>query len=425
VSLWRRGLARDPYHVPCWLNRIHALLVLGDRSRAFEDAYALLEFLCTEAQDLQPSRLTDVPIWVQSKGFAKHTYLYYLAKWMATHIGVVYSPEAMRFWNLTYSINPDDIQAALAVGVELLSQRKIEGLIPINRVLTLDPDHQLASLAKQIAMWEVVPQVRTASLPGQPELYLDYEGCRLSLEPSFSSIVTRVLLTQGEWFEEEMDFCRHFLKAGMNVIDVGANVGVYTFLAARRVGPTGSVIAVEPTTSCIQHLQKTISASSLENVVSPVESAAGDHEGTVQFQEERATVFNSISDPGPVPEQKSRDEKVVNLTTLDSIWRSKGKPQIDLIKIDAEGAEEQVISGALELLAATQSIVIFENISGSKVTGSATAKVLEPLGYGFYTYNRFLNKLTKVKPQQYPVSALNIIAIHPSNLEKVADMISA
>lgn len=425
LSLWRRGLARDPYHVPCWLNRIHALLVLGDRSRAFEDAYALLEFLCTEAQDLQPSRLTDVPIWVQSKGFAKHTYLYYLAKWMATHIGVVYSPEAMRFWNLTYSINPDDIQAALAVGVELLSQRKIEGLIPINRVLTLDPDHQLASLAKQIAMWEVVPQVRTASLPGQPELYLDYEGCRLSLEPSFSSIVTRVLLTQGEWFEEEMDFCRHFLKAGMNVIDVGANVGVYTFLAARRVGPTGSVIAVEPTTSCIQHLQKTISASSLENVVSPVESAAGDHEGTVQFQEERATVFNSISDPGPVPEQKSRDEKVVNLTTLDSIWRSKGKPQIDLIKIDAEGAEEQVISGALELLAATQSIVIFENISGSKVTGSATAKVLEPLGYGFYTYNRFLNKLTKVKPQQYPVSALNIIAIHPSNLEKVADMISA
>jgi len=426
VSLWRRGLARDPYHVPCWLNRIHALLVLGDRSRAFEDAYALLEFLCTEAQDLQPSRLTDVPIWVQSKGFAKHTYLYYLAKWMATHIGVVYSPEAMRFWNLTYSINPDDIQAALAVGVELLSQRKIEGLIPINRVLTLDPDHQLASLAKQIAMWEVVPQVRTASLPGQPELYLDYEGCRLSLEPSFSSIVTRVLLTQGEWFEEEMDFCRHFLKAGMNVIDVGANVGVYTFLAARRVGPTGSVIAVEPTTSCIQHLQKTISASSLENVVSPVESAAGDHEGTLQFQEERATVFNSISDPGPVPEQKSRDEKVVNLTTtLDSIWRSKGKPQIDLIKIDAEGAEEQVISGALELLAATQSIVIFENISGSKVTGSATAKVLEPLGYGFYTYNRFLNKLTKVKPQQYPVSALNIIAIHPSNLEKVADMISA
>ncbi|MFS8860329.1 FkbM family methyltransferase [Synechococcus sp. B60.1] len=431
LSLWRRGLARDPYHVPCWLNRIHALLVLGDRSRAFEDAYALLEFLCTEAQDLQPSQLTDVPIWVQSEGFSdpaastKHTYLYYLAKWMAAHIGVVYSPGAMRFWNLTYSINPDDTQAALAVGVELLSQRKIEGLVPINRVLSLDPNHQLAGLVKQIAMWEVVHQVRTSSLPGQPDLYLDYENCRLSLEPSFSSIVTRVLLTQGEWFEEEVDFCRHFLKAGMNVIDVGANVGVYTFLAARRVGPAGSVIAVEPTPSCIQHLQKTISANSLDNIVSLVESAAGDHEGTVQFQEERATVFNSISASGPVSEQRSRDEKVVSLTTLDSIWRSQGKSQVDLIKIDAEGAEEQVISGALELVAATQPIVIFENISGSKVTGSATAKILESLGYGFYTYNRFLNKLTKVKPQQYPVSALNIIAIHPSSLEKVADMIPA
>jgi len=431
LSLWRRGLARDPRHVPCWLNRIHALLVLGDRSRAFEDAYALLEFLCTEAQGLQPSQLTDVPIWVESEGsadpgaYTKHSYLYYLAKWMAAHVGVVYSPEAMRFWNLAYSLDPDDIQAALAVGVELLSQRKIEGLIPINRILTLvDLTHQLASLVKQIALWEVVPQVQTASLPSQPDLYLDYESYRLSLEPSFSSVVTRVLLTQGEWFEEEVEFCRRFLRAEMNVIDVGANVGVYTFLAARRVGPTGSVIAVEPTTSCIQHMQKTIAASSLENVVSLVEAAAGDREGTVQFQEKRASAFNSISASELVPGQGSSNEKTVNLTTLDSIWRSRGKPQIDLIKIDAEGAEEQVVSGGLELLAASRPIIIFENIHVSRVTGTATAKILEPLGYEFYTYNRFLNKLTKVKPQQYLVSALNIIAIHPSSLEKVADMVS-
>ncbi|ABD01469.1 methyltransferase, FkbM family [Synechococcus sp. JA-2-3B'a(2-13)] len=430
LSLWRRGLARDPYHVPCWLNRIHALLVLGDRSRAFEDAYALLEFLCTEAQSMQPSQLTDVPIWVESEGsadpgaYTKYSYLYYLAKWMAAHVGVVYSPEAMRFWNLAYSINPDDRQAALAVAIELLSQKKIEGLIPVNHILGLDPTHQQASLVKQIAMWEVVPQVKTASSPAQPDLYFDYENCKLFLEPSFSSIVTRVLLAQGEWFEDEISFCKHFLRQGMNVIDVGANVGVYTFLAAHRVGPTGSVIAIEPTASCLQCMRKTISASSLEDVVFLIEAAAGDHEGTVQLQEERASVFNSIGDSKQRPEQVSNDGKVVNLITLNSVWRSRGEPQIDLIKIDAEGAEEQVVSGGLELLAAGHPIVIFENEHVSKVTGTATAKILEPLGYEFYTYNRFLNKLTMVRPQQYPVSALNIIAIHPLDLEKVADMIS-
>jgi FkbM family methyltransferase len=430
LSLWRRGLARDPYHVPCWLNRIHALLVLGDRSRAFEDAYALLEFLCTEAQSMQPSQLTDVPIWVESEGsadpgaYTKYSYLYYLAKWMAAHVGVVYSPEAMRFWNLAYSINPDDRQAALAVAIELLSQKKIEGLIPVNHILGLDPTHQQASLVKQIAMWEVVPQVKTASSPAQPDLYFDYENCKLFLEPSFSSIVTRVLLAQGEWFEDEISFCKHFLRQGMNVIDVGANVGVYTFLAAHRVGPTGSVIAIEPTASCVRCMQKTISASSLEDVVFLIEAAAGDHEGTVQLQEERASVFNSIGDSKQRPEQVSNDGKVVNLITLNSVWRSRGEPQIDLIKIDAEGAEEQVVSGGLELLAAGHPIIIFENRHVSKVTGTATAKILEPLGYEFYTYNRFLNKLTRVRPQQYPVSALNIIAIHPSDLEKVADMIS-
>lgn len=430
LSLWRRGLARDPYHVPCWLNRIHALLVLGDRSRAFEDAYALLEFLCTEAQSMQPSQLTDVPIWVESEGsadpgaYTKYSYLYYLAKWMAAHVGVVYSPEAMRFWNLTYSIDPDDEQAALAVAIELLSQKKIEGLIPINHILSLDPTHRQACLVKEIALWEVVSQVQTASFPAQPDLYFDYENCRFSLEPSFSSIVTRVLLTQGEWFEDEISFCKHFLRPGMNVIDVGANVGVYTFLAAHRVGPTGSVIAIEPTTSCLQCMRKTISASSLEDVVFLIEAAAGDHEGTVQLQEERASVFNSIGDSKQRPEQVSNDGKVVNLITLNSVWRSRGEPQIDLIKIDAEGAEEQVVSGGLELLAAGHPIIIFENKHVSKVTGTATAKILEPLGYEFYTYNRFLNKLTRVRPQQYPVSALNIIAIHPSDLEKVADMIS-
>jgi FkbM family methyltransferase len=429
LSLWRRSLAKDPRHVPCWLNRIHALLVLGDRPRAFEDAYALLEFLCTEAAGLRPSKAIDLPIWVESEvsarpnAYTKHSYLYYLARWIATHIGAVYSPEAMRFWNLTYSIDPDDEQAALAVAIELLSQKKIEGLIPINHILSLDPTHRQACLVKEIALWEVVSQVQTASFPAQPDLYFDYENCRLSLEPSFSSIVTRVLLAQGEWFEDEISFCKHFLRQGMNVIDVGANVGVYTFLAAHRVGPTGSVIAIEPTASCVRCMQKTISASSLEDVVFLIEAAAGDHEGTIQLREERASVFNSVDDPKQMSEREPNDDgKIVNLVTLDSVWRSKGEPQIDLIKIDAESAEDRVISGGKELLSASHPVIIFENKRSP--IGTATAKVLELLGYEFYTYNRFLNKLTRVKPQQYPIAASNTIAIHPSDLGKVADMMS-
>lgn len=429
LSLWRRSLAKDPRHVPCWLNRIHALLVLGDRPRAFEDAYALLEFLCTEAAGLRPSKAIDLPIWVESEvsarpnAYTKHSYLYYLARWIATHIGVVYSPEAMRFWNLTYSIDPDDEQAALAVAIELLSQKKIEGLIPINHILSLDPTHRQACLVKEIALWEVVSQVQTASFPAQPDLYFDYENCRLSLEPSFSSVVTRVLLTQGEWFESEISFCKHFLRPGMNVIDVGANVGVYTFLAAHRVGPTGSVIAIEPTASCVRCMQKTISASSSEDVVFLIEAAAGDHEGTIQLREERASVFNSVDDPKQMSEREPNDDgKIVNLVTLDSVWRSKGEPQIDLIKIDAESAEDRVISGGKELLSASHPVIIFENKRSP--IGTATAKVLELLGYEFYTYNRFLNKLTRVKPQQYPIAASNTIAIHPSDLGKVADMMS-
>jgi ribosomal protein L11 methylase PrmA len=59
------------------------------------------------------------------------------------------------------------------------------------------------------------------------------------------SIVTSVLIAEGDWFEKEMEFWRNWVKPGMTVIDVGANVGVYTFSAAVKVGSEGCVLAVD------------------------------------------------------------------------------------------------------------------------------------------------------------------------------------
>src|SRR5690625_2718669 len=69
----------------------------------------------------------------------------------------------------------------------------------------------------------------TVCTPGNPKLLTPY-----------------VLLEQGNWYENELDFIRDYLKESMNVVDVGAGFGVYSLLAARWVGDKGTVYAFEP-----------------------------------------------------------------------------------------------------------------------------------------------------------------------------------
>ena len=72
------------------------------------------------------------------------------------------------------------------------------------------------------------------------------DGTHIVLPSSLGAITTYVLLEQEQWFEKETHFLTRWLKRGMNVIDIGANLGVYSLPAARMVGPTGQVYAYEP-----------------------------------------------------------------------------------------------------------------------------------------------------------------------------------
>ena len=73
-----------------------------------------------------------------------------------------------------------------------------------------------------------------------------FDEVTLAVPASLQSITAYVLLEQECWFEKEMDFLRHWLQPGMTVIDIGANLGVYSLPMARLVGKTGRVFAYEP-----------------------------------------------------------------------------------------------------------------------------------------------------------------------------------
>jgi len=88
-------------------------------------------------------------------------------------------------------------------------------------------------------------------------------GSRFSLD--LSDYMQRHIYA-GSFERNESKIVRHMLRPGMTFVDVGANVGYYTALAARLVGPTGSVFAFDPSEYAFPRLSRMIEVSGLTNV---------------------------------------------------------------------------------------------------------------------------------------------------------------
>ena len=144
----------------------------------------------------------------------------------------------------------------------------------------------------------------------------------------------------------EVDALRAFSDAispGAVVYDVGANVGVYSLLASSRVGASGRVYAFEPMERNLRYLHRHLELNRTQHCV-VVAAAVSDTDGTRKFS--AASWDYSM---GRLAEE---GETVVASVTLDScVYGEKKLPPPDLIKIDVEGAEAEVLTGASRLLA--------------------------------------------------------------------------
>ena len=125
------------------------------------------------------------------------------------------------------------------------------------------------------------------------------------------------------------------------VIDVGANIGAFTIKAARQVGPTGKVVAIEPEAGNLALLRK--NTRHLANVV-VVEKAASSSKGQQKlYQAPKSFLFSTHQDYG-------LGHIKVEADTVDNIVSELGLDRVDFIKIDAEGAELEILEGATETL---------------------------------------------------------------------------
>lgn len=143
------------------------------------------------------------------------------------------------------------------------------------------------------------------------------------------------------------------LKRGDVVYDVGANVGIYSLCASSGVGSYGGVYAFEPLERNLRYLRKHLALNNLQNCT-VLESAVCDKAGTLSF---------SAADWSSSMARLSSDGEIkVPSTTLDiCIYGEKRFRPPNVIKIDVEGAELKVLSGAARAICESHPMIFLED----------------------------------------------------------------
>lgn len=200
-------------------------------------------------------------------------------------------------------------------------------------------------------------------------------------------VITRRMRGPEGFEVEEQQLLLRLLRPGMIFLDIGANHGFFSLLAARRVGGRGAVIAFEPSPRELRRLHAHLLLNRCWNVrVEPLALGRDDARERLFVCERRESGCNSLRPPavdGPLR------EVTVEVTSLDGYLRRRGLAGADFVKLDVEGAELDVLSGAAGLLSGRERPPILCEIADIRTRpwgyeGVRIYDLLEAYGYRWH-----------------------------------------
>jgi len=183
--------------------------------------------------------------------------------------------------------------------------------------------------------------------------YISMDGHRVYIDKD-DRVVSLELLFSKNWEEYERKLFQDAIKPGNTVVDIGAHIGTYTLVAARKVGPTGKVYAFEPLPKNFSLLKKNIEVNGYQNVVL-INKAVSDKNGTAKLF---LSNENNNGDQRIFNTSDYRKAIAVKTTSLDSFF-GKSNECVNVIKMDIQGAEVNALKGAAELLKVSKSLKLF------------------------------------------------------------------
>lgn len=171
---------------------------------------------------------------------------------------------------------------------------------------------------------------------------------------------------------------RDCLDRGGAFYDIGANVGVFSFVAASTVGKEGVVHAFEPEENNLVCFRRSLDRSDLDNLVLH-ESAIGPEDGSMTFDRRGGAFSGRLVESGSRAEG---DSVTVEVRSVDSLVREGATPPT-LVKIDVEGGEGGVLEGMRRTLKTHGPIILCELHSFNPSGVRRALDVLTEAGYSF------------------------------------------
>ncbi len=203
-----------------------------------------------------------------------------------------------------------------------------------------------------------------------------------------------------------------YVKYNSIIIDVGSCYGQYALICS-RLAFNGLVIAIEPNPYHFELLIKGIKLNNIKNII-PLNIALSDYKGTSKL-----FMCNNHIEGGTLFKDKLKqelncepDKEIdINVNTLDNILKELNidYDTIDMIKIDAEGAEPKIIKGMKNVLTQSKNVILLAEYATHAITASSE----NSKNFVEYLINRF--KKVKIITEDKPAK---ITILNKNNIDK-------
>jgi FkbM family methyltransferase len=208
--------------------------------------------------------------------------------------------------------------------------------------------------------------------------------------------VGRVILYMGDLEPRISSFTEKFLRAGDCALDIGCNLGWFSLIASKVVGPSGLIHAFEPQPDMNALFRASLAMNSTDNVVlhevalSDRNGAADLHvlagnQGASRLNEETGPLWSRVR--VPVVEAGAYIDRLE-------------LPPVRLIKIDVEGHEETIFRSAETFLRTNPEAVVFESAGSEPLLDRRAAQLLVDYGFELYSLDRSFLKLRLVPAKE-------------------------
>lgn len=224
------------------------------------------------------------------------------------------------------------------------------------------------------------------------------QSLKMAVHDTGDRVVSKAIREHGHWEYYETLLLMKHLKYGDVFLDVGANIGYYSLIAAHRVGGEGRVIAVEPEAHNFQLLQKNRHLNGFESVIKTFQCALSNSNTS-------STLYlsdHNYGDHRAFPGLDHQRQETVKSMVGDQLV---GTQQVDFIKVDTQGAEFHVLSGLRDTIARNRAhlklIVEFSpyGLRHSGVDGHQLLSLLDEFEFNYQIIDHHKDSLLPIDSQ--------------------------